>query len=167
MNCKLHADETNFLQGVRQTFQRYFTKYPGNYETIDLEFHALWKDNDRHLELHFLFNLDLSIYLSIHFRFFSSRFLNVMTYNLTCNRFEGEMAIEEKAWQVSCARNTNASVEPRWSSRKFDGVINQCPREISRQYLLKSGVAAPSATNRSLVTVITAFHRQYTSRLSR
>lgn len=48
-----------------------------------------------------------------------------------------------------------------WSSRKFDGMINQCPREIWRQDLLKSRVGDPSATNRSLVTVITAFLRQY------
>lgn len=48
-----------------------------------------------------------------------------------------------------------------WSSRKFHGMINQCPREIWRQDLLKSRVGDPSATNRSLVTVITAFLRQY------
>lgn len=57
--------------------------------------------------------------------------------------------------------NSNVSRPAWWSSRKFDGMINQCPREIWRQDLLKSKVGDPSATNRSLVTVITAFLQQY------
>lgn len=80
------------------------------------------------------------------------------------NRYEREKisSLEGCARELCVHHSKTRTCRPAWwSSRKFDGMINQCPREISRQDLLKSRVGDPSATNRSLVTVITAFLRQY------